>query len=535
MSNQGKTGLSMKSKDWNNFLLRLAFASGCTLCNCNVGTVKANISNQQVGQGRFTPKNISSADLVTSTEQPISNNDFGKTASEEKLTTNHTFKNYKEKLPVSQPEKCQDTVLFSSNSPSVGNTPVKEINGNDDASIPNQYLTNAKCSYLSTKAKQTQRLSVFQNKIAQNQEQSPPPEKPPTPPENPPSPEASPTQVPPPPQNAEKDPPPLENQPTDFPATSPEEVEQKLDSLQDKRSKQIERLLQLLKKNREEQEESSSSELGIIRVRKVEDPTPLEQKLPTITEKPAADFKPVGYLLGRVSYFHTSNIFSSRNKPEDDGLIFTGLTLAALPFRVSPKTFLNGSIDGNIIRYSGNSEFDYNQIRFNLSVYQQLTKRMYGEFGWNNQQLFYAKNSSRFNFASGDKFLNENSFRLSLGRRDLLTPKLKLDSFYELRLSLTNPPEKRNRINNYVRLSLNYSLQQSLRLGADYQFNLSNFLQRSREDQYHRLSGNLRYRMSDFSSLSLQSGYTLGGSTDRNIDFDGWFFSVNYSWDLGQF
>jgi hypothetical protein len=160
---------------------------------------------------------------------------------------------------------------------------------------------------------------------------------------------------------------------------------------------------------------------------------------------------------------------------------------------------------------------------------------MYGEIGWNNQQLFYSRDSKRFNFASGDKFLNENSFRLSVGRRDPLAPKLNLDSFYELRLSLTNPPEKRNRFINYVWLSLNYHLQQSLRVGIDYQFNLSNFLERSREDQYHRIAANLRYGISDLSSINLQSGFTLGGSTDRNIDFDGWFFSVNYSWDLGQF
>jgi hypothetical protein len=345
------------------------------------------------------------------------------------------------------------------------------------------------------------------------------------------------------PENVEQDPPPLESQPTDFPATSPEEVEQKLDTLEDERSIRLRKLLQLIEENQEKQKEEQqqlqqtfNNELGIIRAIKVpEPPQPLERKIPLPIEKPEEKFKPVGYLLGRVGYFHTTNIFSSRNNPVDDGLIFSGLTLAAAPFRIAPKTFLNGSIDGNIIRYSDQSEFDYNQIRFNLGIYQQLTSKMYGEIGWNNQQLFYSRDSDRFNFSSGDKFLNENSFRLSLGRRDPLAPKLNLDSFYEIRLSLTNPPEERNRVINYVWLSLNYSLQQSLRLGVDYQFSLSNFLERTREDQYHRISANLKYSISDLSSINLQSGFALGGSTDPNIDFDGWFFSVNYSWDLGQF
>ncbi|MGB3636408.1 MAG: hypothetical protein WBA39_02285 [Rivularia sp. (in: cyanobacteria)] len=344
------------------------------------------------------------------------------------------------------------------------------------------------------------------------------------------------------PENIEENPPPLESQPTDFPANSPEEVEQKLDSLEDERSIRLGKLLQLLEDNKQKQQQieqqySIYNELGIIRAIKVPDPPqPLERKQPPPPiEKTEEKFKPVGYLLGRVGYFHTSNIFSSRTNPVDDGLIFSGLTLAVAPFKIGPKTYLNGSIDGNIIRYSDQSEFDYNQIRFNLGIYQQLTSKMYGEIGWNNQQLFYSKDSKRFNFASGDKFLNENSFRLSVGRRDPLAPKLNLDSFYQLRLSLTNPPENRNRVINYVWLSLNYRLQQSLRVGVDYQFSLSNFLERSREDQYHRISANLKYGISDLSSINLQSGFALGGSTDRNIDFDGWFFSVNYSWDLGQF
>ena len=347
------------------------------------------------------------------------------------------------------------------------------------------------------------------------------------------------------PENVEKNPPPLENQPTDFPATSPEEIEKKLDTLEDERSRRLEKLLQRLEENEQKQQtfdnqleqQTSNNELGTLLLQDSPKTAPKIPELiqPPEIEKPVAKFKPVGYLLGRVGYFHTSNIFSSRNDPDDDGLIFSGLTLAAAPFKIAPKTYLNGSIDGNIIRYSENSEFDYNQIRFNLGIYRQLTSKMYGEIGWNNQQLFYSKNSSRFGFASGDKFLNENSFRLSLGRRDTLAPKLNLDSFYELRLSLTNPPEKRNRVINYAWFSLNYYLQQSLRVGLDYQFSLSNFLERSREDQYHRISANLKYGLSELSSINLQSGFTLGGSTDRNIDFDGWFFSVNYSWDIGQF
>jgi hypothetical protein len=151
---------------------------------------------------------------------------------------------------------------------------------------------------------------------------------------------------------------------------------------------------------------------------------------------------------------------------------------------------------------------------------------MYGEFGFNNQKLFRAE--------SGDRFLNENSFRVALQRRDQLTKKLRLDTIYEFRLSDANP-ETRSRIINSLAVSLSYPLKRNLLVGLDYQFGLSNFTQRDREDQYHRLLGRLNYALSRDSQINLQAGLTFGGSSDPNIDFDNFFFSVTYTMELGKF
>ena len=545
----------MKLKDWKKLCLYLIFASSSTTLYCSsMKVVKASNPSRQtkllessgfisksfdksssngVKRSRSVSQRDSStagnrlrADKQKTKQTKISDantNGIKVQASVEKhqITESISLSIISEQLQDAISMEVQNKII-SVPADAIFLPYIKDTTASDKSIIsPDKNIVPPEFSDFSTPNKELPPISV---KIVQN------PEPPPAPT----------------PENVEKDPPPLESQPTDFPATSPEEVEQKLDTLEDERSIRLGKLLQLLEENEQKQQEEQEqqeqqqysiyNELGIIRALKVpETPQPLEQKQPPPIEKTEEKFKPVGYLLGRVGYFHTSNIFSSRTNPVDDGLIFSGLTLAAAPFKIAPKTYLNGSIDGNIIRYSDQSEFDYNQIRFNLGIYQQLTSKMYGEIGWNNQQLFYSKDSDRFNFSSGDKFLNENSFRLSVGRRDPLGKKLNLDSFYELRLSLTNPPENRNRFINYVWLSLNYRLQQSLRVGVDYQFSLSNFLERSREDQYHRISANLKYGISDLSSINLQSGFALGGSTDRNIDFDGWFFSVNYSWDLGQF
>ncbi|MBN3872627.1 hypothetical protein [Nostoc sp. JL33] len=328
----------------------------------------------------------------------------------------------------------------------------------------------------------------------------------------------------------QNDRPQLESQPSNLPISPPDSKEQLLNAPEINYSQRLERLIYLLRSPKLPPEFDSDRELGLrVRLR------PLEQQPPPPTEQPVVKFKPIGYLQSRIGYFQTDNIFSSNDIPIEDGLIISGLTLASAYFPLGSKTYLNGSIDGNLIRYINQSQYDYNQVRFNLSIYQQLSQRMYGEITWSDQQLFYANNSDHLDsFKAGDRFLNENSLQLSLGRRDPLTPKLTLDSFYELNVNFADPLS-RNRIINSFWVSLNYYLQKPLQVGIDYQVNFSDFTQRDREDQFHRLFGHLNYRISNTTNMNVQAGVSLGSSTEENIDFDGWFFSINYNLQLGGF
>ncbi len=332
----------------------------------------------------------------------------------------------------------------------------------------------------------------------------------------------------------QNDSPPLEAPPGTFPNPSLEQREQLLDSPQIDYDERREKLRQILQQQTQSSPSTSNLELGLrIRPRPLPQPPLEQQPLPTI-EKPVVQFKPIGYLQARVGYFNSSNIFSASVDPIGDSLIFYGLTLASAYFPLGSNTYITGSIDGNQIHYLDQSIYNYNQLRFNLSVYRQLSRRMYGEISLSNQLLFYANNSD--NFKAGDRFLNENSIRLSLGRRDPLTTKLVLDSFYELSLNFSDP-ESRSRIINSFWLSLSYLLQKPLQVGINYQLNLSDFTNRpdSREDEFHRLFGHLTYRVSTHSNFNVQGGVSFGSSNAPSIDFDGWFFSLNYRWELGQF
>jgi hypothetical protein len=340
----------------------------------------------------------------------------------------------------------------------------------------------------------------------------------------------------PPPQSAPSpppgnNPPPLEGQPSEFPKP-PTQIEERLKVPEVDYTQRRQRFLQRLQANKQPTQPSPHGELGRLLVRE----KPLEQLPLPPQPQPVVPPKPRGYLLANVGYFQTNNIFSSEIDPQQDGLIYSGLTLASAPIPVGPKTYLNGSINGNIIRYIDQSRYNYNQLRFNFGVYQQLSSRMYGEIGLSNQQFFYTRNGNTYD--AGDRFLNENSVQLSFGRRDPLTSKLVLDSFYELRLSLTDLPsniENRDRLTNSLWVSLNYLWKPSLQVGLNYQFNLTDFTRRERQDQYHRIYSHLNYKVSDYTNLSLQGGFTLGNSTENNIDYNGWFFSINYNLELGRF
>ena len=261
----------------------------------------------------------------------------------------------------------------------------------------------------------------------------------------------------------------------------------------------------------EQPAKSEDPELGNLRLRPLERP-------------PAVSSNPSVYLLGGVSYFRSNNIFSDV-KPVDDGLVRTGLTLLANP-SLGPQTSLFASVGGNLIRYDTQSEFDYNELRFNLGIRQQLSSRAYGEVGWINRQLFDKE--------SGDRFLNDHSVYLELGRRDFLAEQLTLDTYYQFRLSFADPTD-RSQVINSVGATLAYNPSPSLELALDYQFALSNFTEQEQQDQYHQLIARLTYTLSPNSRLYVFGGRSFGNSSDPNIDFNGFIFGAGVDFNLTLF
>lgn len=265
-----------------------------------------------------------------------------------------------------------------------------------------------------------------------------------------------------------------------------------------------------------------------------EDP---ELGLPCIPTEPVpppplpAPRQPVVYLIPRLDYFRSTNIFAALDAVEDS-LFRPGLTLFAVP-QVGPNTYLIGSINGNLVRYSNETEFDYNELQFKAGVFQELSPRMSAEFSWTNQQLFIAGDDLR-GLSEGERFFNDHALRLELSRRDSLGPKLGLNTSYQFRLSFADPSD-RSRITNTLLATLNYEIQPNLRAGLSYQFIATDFTRREREDLYHQVLGQLTYTMFRNTRLTVFAGYSFGSSTESDVDFNSLILGVSLGVTLGLF
>lgn len=294
---------------------------------------------------------------------------------------------------------------------------------------------------------------------------------------------------------------------------------------------------------------ASDPELGVLRARPLpmQGETPLDPELGTLRLQertlqlpPVAARQPSVYLLARVDYFKTSNVFSGVD-PVDDGLIRSGLTLFYAP-AIGPQTYIVTSIDANLIRYANlgsvkvpdrRLSLNYNELRYRVGLLQRLSPRMFGEFGWSNQQL-YATKTGLQDALRGDQFLNDHSVRLELSRQDPLSPQLSLNTFYQFRASFATPSDRDRLINSFIS-SLSYGLSPSFQAAIDYQLAWSHFTQQPRDDVYHQLVARLTYTITPQSQFNVFGGFSFGNSSDTRIDFNGFILGAGFVLNLPLF
>lgn len=250
----------------------------------------------------------------------------------------------------------------------------------------------------------------------------------------------------------------------------------------------------------------------------------LRLQIPTGTTTSA----PVMYLLPRLDVFRSNNILSGLN-PVQDGLLRPAISLLVLP-ALGSSTYLNASAEGALNQYFSLTQFNYSEIKLKAGIFQRLSPSMSAEIGWTNQQFFISGDQIA-GLSAGTRFLNDHSIRFELSRQDQLAKNLSLNSFYQFRISFTEPRD-RSRIINVLFLSLNYGLNPRVQLGLDYQFAAANFTVQPRTDLYHQVLGRISYSAFRNTQISLYGGISAGTSTESMINFNSFLLGISVSLSL---
>jgi len=286
------------------------------------------------------------------------------------------------------------------------------------------------------------------------------------------------------------------------------------------------RLSQLSQDGVDSRVEDSSPEadpdLGILRVYPESERDPDLGVLRLQPAQPESPPRPVIYFTARSSAIFSDNALS-QDDPIDDGIFQAGIGLRAVP-ALGDRTYGVFTVNGNIVRYADTSEVNYDELELGASIFHSITRRAYVDVGWKNEQLFRE---------SGDRFLSDHQVRARIGRRDQIG-QLQLNTAYQLQRSFADP-DSRSRLLNRLRLSARYPLQPDLDLGLSYQLTLVDFTQSDRNDHYQQILGQLSYKPSPETRISLFGGGRFGGSDRDRVDFDSVLFGISFGVNLPLF
>ncbi|EKV01944.1 hypothetical protein Lepto7375DRAFT_4139 [Leptolyngbya sp. PCC 7375] len=242
------------------------------------------------------------------------------------------------------------------------------------------------------------------------------------------------------------------------------------------------------------------SELGILRIRPTED-VPLEVE-------PEPTRQTTVFLTGRANVYGGNNLFRTPN-PIDDRIYQTGIGVFAFP-RIADGTNLLLSAEANLARYEDLSIVDYNELQFQAGIRQRLGQSSYGQLNWRYQDL---------STPGSDSFFQANYVELLLSRRDILNNRTWLDTYYQARLSISDP-KAFSRFTQIATGSINYGFDPQTRVSFLYQLFLDDYTEIERHDTYHQILAQFSHDLSSTTRLSLFTGFRFGRSSLSNVDFD---------------
>ena len=123
---------------------------------------------------------------------------------------------------------------------------------------------------------------------------------------------------------------------------------------------------------------------------------------------------------------------------------------------------------------------------------------------------------------------------LLLSRRDILNNRTWLDSYYQARLS-NSDPKVFSRFTQIVTGSLNYGFDPETRVSLLYQLFLDDYTEVPRHDTYHQILAQVSHDLSNTTRISLFTGVRFGRSSLSIIDFDDTIYGATINVNLPLF
>lgn len=268
-------------------------------------------------------------------------------------------------------------------------------------------------------------------------------------------------------------------------------------------------------------------ELGVIRVR-----SPLEDPgLDRLTgQEPPTSSDNIGFLSARFSWVNSDNVLLLVNDVgglTGDTFYRPAATLAVYP-SLGPETALAASVDIGFQRYGQQSAIDYNDWRARVALRQGLSPRAYAQIGVTYQELWRVG-------GSGFRFFDNRAVAFSLGRRDPLSPRLTLDSFYQVQWNEAHARSQTasgvvttdfSRLSQSAGAYLGYTLSPQWHTGLNYQINLIDYSAQDRHDTVQQWLGQLVYSITPQVRFSLYGGWSFGRSSDPSLRLNDALFGI---------
>ncbi|MGB3309497.1 MAG: hypothetical protein WBG32_13805 [Nodosilinea sp.] len=258
------------------------------------------------------------------------------------------------------------------------------------------------------------------------------------------------------------------------------------------------------------------NDLGILRIRD-------QPQLPTQVARPPAK---IGFFSARLAIASSDNILLAVN--DVGGLTSDTFLRPSIAFGIypslGPQTALIATADLGLQRYSAQSSLNYDDLRFRVGLRQGLGSRSYGQLIVTYQEL-YRPGGNRA------RFFKNTALGLTLGRRDPITPKLALDSYYLVQFNDAQSTGSGtvtdfSRIFQSAGAYLGYDITPRVQLGLSYQLNLIDYTAQPRYDTFQQVLGQVVYRLSPNLRLNLYGGVSFGRSSEPRVRFDDTFFGA---------